>query len=100
MSDNHRHREVFDPEEINLEGNPEEGDPEEGDPKEGDPEEGDSEEGNREKGDREANPEDDDVWQLSQIYKKRDRSYQKGRRQPQSTYICRVQSCVWRLPKY
>ncbi len=78
MSDSHRHREVFDPEEINLEGNPEEGDPEEGVTEEcvteeGDHEEGDHKEGNPEKGDPEARPADDDVWQLSQIYKKRDR---------------------------
>jgi hypothetical protein len=72
MSDSHRHREVFDPEEINLEGNPEEGDREEGNPEEGDPEEGNPEEGHHE-----ANPKDDDVWQLSQIYKKR--AYRKGR---------------------
>ncbi len=70
MSDSHRHREAFDPEEINLEGNPEEGDREEAAP---------AEEGDPGKGEPEANPEDDDVWQLSQIYKKRDRSYQKGR---------------------
>jgi hypothetical protein len=72
MSDSHRHREVFDPEEINLEGNPEEGDREEAAPEEGDHKEGDPE-----KGDPEADPEDDDVWQLSQIYKKR--AYRKGR---------------------
>ncbi len=77
MSDSHRHREVFDPEEINLEGNPEEGDREEAAPEEGNPEEGDREEDDHEKGDPEANPEDDDVWKLSQIYKKR--AYRKGR---------------------
>ncbi len=97
MSDSHRHRGLFDPEEGNREGNPEEGDPEEGrheegdpeevghgegdheedDLEEGDPEKGEPEEGDPEKGDPEANPEDDDVWQLSQIYKKR--AYQKGR---------------------
>ncbi len=64
MSDIVRRRGLFDPKEGHLEGDPEEGDPEEGNPGKGDPE---------------ANPEDNDVWQLSQIYKKRDRSYQKGR---------------------
>jgi hypothetical protein len=99
MSDIDRRRGLFDPEEDNLEGDPEEGNPEEGDPEEGNPEEGDREEaapeaGNPEKGD----PEDDDVWQLSQIYKKRDRSYQKGREAAteylhmQSTELCLASS--------